>query len=687
MDRLRPGKRAMIDPESTFQTAAQVRTAGTVLVSQQVEGTLSSAAVRQSSRRTSALSLKALLIGGVLMVGNCYLLFEAEPVRGAQLSNAAPFANVIFLLALLTAANALLTRCLPRFALRSMEMMVIYVLLSVQSALSSGRFIFWLLVAITYGFWFDTPQKGWKAHYGPELPSWLTVQNKEAIKGFYLGNSSFFTSAHLSVWLAPLLLWSLFFFVLGAVLCAIAMLFTRQWIHHERLTFPVVELPYQMTAPDTNFWRQRLMWAGFALAASLELLDGLNYWFPSLPYIPIRRTNLALLFTTPPWDAIKELNLSFYPFIIGLGFLMPLDLSFSAIFFLLLARGQEVMGRVTGIDSTPNFPFMREQQFGAIMAILVALLWGSRRHLREVARAAFGRASEIADPAEARLYRNCLLTVGLGTLGLIGFLMAAGMGWWVAAVFVVVYCAIGLVVARVRAELGFPSHPLFALNGSSALMMTVGGDALGLRNVTQLCVFGCFTLYNSNHILPYQMEGMRLADRAGIGAGRMIRVIMLAVGVGIVATFLINLAMLYSLGAAAKAHFTLDLGQYTWEQILPSWTQSGPGALYRRPQWASMGVIATSFSFCCLLMTLRARCLWFPLHPVGLALGNTLNDVWTAIVVAMLVKWLLLRYSGLKGYRTALPFFLGLILGDMVVGMGWIAIGILFNTPTYIFYL
>src|SRR5690242_3607749 len=47
------------------------------------------------------------------MVANGYLMFQAEPVRGAQLSNTAPFANVIFLLALLTAANALLARRFP----------------------------------------------------------------------------------------------------------------------------------------------------------------------------------------------------------------------------------------------------------------------------------------------------------------------------------------------------------------------------------------------------------------------------------------------------------------------------------------------------------------------------------------------------------------------------------------------
>jgi len=42
--------------------------------------------------------------------------------------------------------------------------------------------------------------------------------------------------------------------------------------------------------------------------------------------------------------------------------------------------------------------------------------------------------------------------------------------------------------------------------------------------------------------------------------------------------------------------------------------------------------------------------------------------LWLPIFVSWLIKVLLLRYGGLQAYRRALPFFIGLILGEFVTG-------------------
>jgi hypothetical protein len=41
------------------------------------------------------------------------------------------------------------------------------------------------------------------------------------------------------------------------------------------------------------------------------------------------------------------------------------------------------------------------------------------------------------------------------------------------------------------------------------------------------------------------------------------------------------------------------------------------------------------------------------------------------------------RYGGVKGYRAALPLFLGLILGDYVVAAVWSLAGWLLGVSTY----
>jgi hypothetical protein len=57
--------------------------------------------------------------------------------------------------------------------------------------------------------------------------------------------------------------------------------------------------------------------------------------------------------------------------------------------------------------------------------------------------------------------------------------------------------------------------------------------------------------------------------------------------------------------------------------------------------------------------------------------------LWCATFVGWLIKWLVLRYGGMRLYRRAFPFFIGLILGDYVSGNLWALMGIALGQPTY----
>ena len=47
------------------------------------------------------------------------------------------------------------------------------------------------------------------------------------------------------------------------------------------------------------------------------------------------------------------------------------------------------------------------------------------------------------------------------------------------------------------------------------------------------------------------------------------------------------------------------------------------------------------------------------------------------------MKALILRYSGLRGYRAGLPFFFGIILGDFLIGGAWTLLALCFDMPIY----
>ena len=79
---------------------------------------------------------------------------------------------------------------------------------------------------------------------------------------------------------------------------------------------------------------------------------------------------------------------------------------------------------------------------------------------------------------------------------------------------------------------------------------------------------------------------------------------------------------------------------------------------------------------------------WWPLHPLAFAVSSSweINLVWGPLFLAWLFKSLLLRYGGRGGFQRSLPFFMGLMLGQFVVGSLWNIYGILRDLPTYQFW-
>ena len=56
------------------------------------------------------------------------------------------------------------------------------------------------------------------------------------------------------------------------------------------------------------------------------------------------------------------------------------------------------------------------------------------------------------------------------------------------------------------------------------------------------------------------------------------------------------------------------------------------------------------------------------------------------MILAWIFKGLPLRYGGLRAYRQFLPFSLGIILGDCVMGCARGLMGLLLNMRTYNFF-
>ena len=82
-----------------------------------------------------------------------------------------------------------------------------------------------------------------------------------------------------------------------------------------------------------------------------------------------------------------------------------------------------------------------------------------------------------------------------------------------------------------------------------------------------------------------------------------------------------------------------------------------------------------------LLMVLKMRFYAWPLHPVAFPIASAwvMDDAMPAVFVAWLVKALITRFGGLRLYRQSLPFFLGMLLGEAVIGCTRMTFAAIFN--------
>ena len=96
-----------------------------------------------------------------------------------------------------------------------------------------------------------------------------------------------------------------------------AVLLRRQWAEHEKLSYPITQLPLSLTADPVGFFKNRLMWLGFVVVAGLDIWNGVAFLQPLVPTLPIKGLHVVT-FTTSPWRAMGGISVAFYPFVVGL---------------------------------------------------------------------------------------------------------------------------------------------------------------------------------------------------------------------------------------------------------------------------------------------------------------------------------------------------------------------------------
>jgi len=532
---------------------------------------------------------------------------------------------------------------------------------------------------VAYPYWHATPENNWEDLFLREMPSWLTVTDPDALWAYYDSHGPLLMTDYWRPWVRPALLWSGFLFALFAVMLCLNTLLRRNWTDEAKLSYPIVQLPLEMTSERRCIFSRRLFWLGFGIALVIDALNGFHLIYPSIPSLMGTRGpqyDLGRMVHARPWNAIGWTPLNVFPFAVGLAFFIPVDLAFSMWFFYILWKVLRICSSALGWGDLPGAPWINEQSFAAYLALAGFSLWASRRHLRAAVEGVLGRRS-IDDSREPMPYPWALAGVVGGIVLLMIFCLQAKMTFWPAFGFITLYLLISIAISRIRAELGSPVHDLHFSGPQVMLTEVFGAEALGKQNLIVYAYLHAITRAHRSHPMPHQIEGMKLAAESNTDQ-RGLTVAMLAAAA---------VALLFGWGVMLDGFFRYGGGPWAGKgreafSLLERWLTS-PG----QPNWYAIGALAWGMTFTVFLTWMRTRYIWWVFHPAGFAVSGTWSMALFApsILVSWLAKTLILHYGGMGAFAPASTFFGGLVLGEFVAGAGWGLSGILLHRGMYNF--
>ncbi len=623
---------------------------------------------------SSGVTFRSIILGALFIPPTCYWSIQRSLVWGGPPTTLSLIYTTVCALFLLTILNVFIIKIAPRYALSQGELLTIYIMLCLASVIGGFDILQVLMPVMGHVFWFATPENEWRQLFWPHLPKWLVVSDKTALNGFFRGDSTLYTVRHLNVWLPPLLWWSGFLLVLTFVMLCLTVLIRQKWTEHEKLTYPIIQLPVAMTQNGgMALLRNNVLWIGFLVAGAIDTINSLHRIYPVIPEIPIRNYELSRLFTEKPLNAMGQTRVAFFPFGIGLAFLMPLDLSFSCWFFFWYWKALRIFFSAIGWRMTHHefAPYAIEQTFGSYVCLgVIALLW-TWKHIRKSLSAKSKQTGEPIPP------RWAVFGIVAGVMLLIIFCAKAGVTAWVAFIIFAFYLLISLAITRMRAELGPPSHELYGGGPERALVSILGSRRIGPTNLSVFSLFWGFTRAQRCHPMPHQLEAFKMAERASFPVKPLVFAMFIALVLGLMVSCWLLLDTGYREGY--RLGFGWEAFGYM-EKYLIRPTQTDIPAVTAM----CLGFIATLF-----LKFMRMRFIWWPLNPIAYPLAATdwaIRWTWACCLISWAIKSAILRYGGLKMYRQVLPFFLGLLLGEFVVGGLWSLLGMSFHIPIYNFW-
>ena len=621
---------------------------------------------------TPQVTTRAITIGAACVVflawGGHYTRHIAHTTKMAQ--DHLPWGAVVPLIFLAVVVNKLLQKTRPQWMLTRPELLTIFGMSLIASALPS-YFMGHTIANIAAPFYFDNSENRWAEFIHPYLPVWSVVTEETAARWFFEGRP---TGAPIpwSPWVVPLF-WRLSLVcVIGWFgFCLVAIL-RKQWVEHERLSFPLMALPEALAETQSKgpltvkMFNRPLFWLGFGLGSITIFWNMVSYFYPLFPRILV---NFGLIEFGPYFPPIHAL---LYPLIIGVGYFMELDILFSIIVFhLLLILQMGIVNRLGyEIGPThiwPSSEFENWQGFGALCLIVPWSLWMAREHLSRVFRKAFSDAPEVDDSGEFLSYRTAVLGLLGSGIFIVAWCVSAGMPLLVTLLFMALLIVVWLGITRFAIEGGL-------ISSRTIQAQFVTYRVVGVETIPPSGLVG-FGLTETWH---HDIKTILLADLANASylfrdfrseRKRLVFAIGLAIVLVVCGSAYYQIASSYDTGAFNYGGIYGPYVNGTYDTIATYIRD--PYSLKRERALIGLVGMATTG----LIIALRYVYPSFPLHPIGFAAVTAypVNRIVFSFIFSWIAKSVILKAGGITAYRRGSLFFFGMMVGYFVgVGISFV---------------
>ena len=610
---------------------------------------------RRAGEGPPLITLRALVLG-VLTIAAMFYWMDIN-VK-AQFTMVAFSSFVLWLF-----VNVGLKRLFPHRALRRGELLTIFSMTWVVGTMPREGWIHDWASVVAAPSHFATSENRWAETFFDLLPWHVFASTApQVVDGFWFGAEEG-ASVPWMDWLGVIGQWlgaSLGLVVFGFCLFV---LFQRQWVEVEKLTFPLAQLPLDLTRGFDGPRRMPLIfysplfWIGVGVVFLPTLYNIATYFAPGLPPLDVFWQRHILTSSAP---LSRDIGVRVMPIVLAVAYLCPLDILASLIVFYWVAvlkdwallrtgfsagmAGQQIEGR--------EVLFM--ESYGALIFLALWSIWLARGHLRQVwwqVRKGEGDHREIVH------YRFALVGLVLSAAYVIDWVVGLGMSLPLALGAFLLMTLVYFVTVKLMAATGFAYlFPHFThMKGETFIVDLIGSIHLSPRSLIAFKLFTSQAFFGTIRMpawpaMAHQLRIFSLRQQPGWTTA--------AVVVAFPVGFLVAAGATIERGYEEGAVLFVGADR-VFDQMVSAMHNRTVADGEKWCVWLFGFFEAAGIAF------LRARFHWFPLHPLGLAFQYSFGAwlYWFSLLLVWLIKGTLLYYGGVQAYLRGKPFFYGLAIG------------------------